>query len=239
MPLLETREVSKTYQLGNIDVPALRGVSLSIEPGEFTALWGPSGSGKSTLLNLLGLIDTPSSGQIILNGRNTADLRDAARARLRNESIGFIFQGFNLIPVLSALENVMLPLTIRGCPHRKARKAACQCLEEVGLASFSSHRPDQLSGGQRQRVAIARALVTSPLLVIADEPTANLDAATGLAVIEQMKALNHAMGVTFLFSTHDPRLLGHLQRIVALADGLLSPGAIPPVPQPSSQGVAV
>jgi putative ABC transport system ATP-binding protein len=219
MPLIETHELCKTYRLGEIEVPALRNISLRIEPGEFTALWGPSGSGKSTLLNLLGLIDTPSAGNIILNGRDTANMTDAARARLRNEGIGFIFQGFNLIPVLSALENVMLPLSIRGVSRTRAHCEADRRLAEVGLGKYTHHRPDQLSGGQRQRVAIARALVTNPLLIIADEPTANLDAATGLAVIEQMKALNHTLGVTFLFSTHDPRLLGHLQRIVRLSDG--------------------
>lgn len=237
MPLIRTHEVCKTYRLGTVAVPALRNISLTIEAGEFTALWGPSGSGKSTLLNLLGLIDTPDAGQIFLNGKDTARLGDAARARLRNEGIGFIFQGFNLIPVLSAVENVMLPLTIRGSSRREARRAALARLEEVGLATCAGHRPDQLSGGQRQRVAIARALVTGPLLVIADEPTANLDAATGLAVIEQMKALNQALGVTFLFSTHDPRLLGHLQRIVPLTDGAITASPLPTLIHPT-QGVA-
>ena len=233
MPLIETREVRKAYRLGDFDVPALRGISLTVDHGEFTALWGPSGSGKSTLLNLLGLIDTPTSGHIILNGKDTADMGDAARAALRNERIGFVFQGFNLVPVLSALENVMLPLTIRGVSRHKARTAASRRLAEVGLTEHASHRPDQLSGGQRQRVAIARALVTDPLLVIADEPTANLDAATGLAVIAQMRQLNRQDGVTFLFSTHDPRLLGHLQRIVHLCDGQIVSAAessIPAIP---------
>lgn len=239
MPLIETTELSKTYRLGDFDVPALRGVSLTVDHGEFTALWGPSGSGKSTLLNLLGLIDTPTSGRVLLNGQDTADMGDAARANLRNARIGFIFQGFNLVPVLSALENVMLPLTIRGVSRQRARTAAIRRLTEVGLAEHARHRPDQLSGGQRQRVAIARALVTDPLLVIADEPTANLDAATGLAVIEQMRQLNRLDGVTFLFSTHDPRLLGHLQRIVHLCDGQIVSAADSPIRDiPSAEGVA-
>jgi len=228
MALIKLQDVHKTYRLGSTDVPALRGVSLAIERGEFTALWGPSGSGKSSLLNLIGLVDRPSAGSVQIDGMDSGGLSDAARARLRNRAIGFVFQGFNLIAVLSALENVMLPLIIRGESHRRAHLLASQRLAEVGLADFARHRPDQLSGGQRQRVAIARALVTDPLLVVADEPTANLDARTGQQVIELMQALNRSRGVTFMFSTHDPRLADYMQRLIRLADGVLqdAPGSI-------------
>jgi putative ABC transport system ATP-binding protein len=219
MPLIQLQSVTKRYRLGNIEVPALRGIVLDIARGAFTALWGPSGSGKSSLLNLIGLVDMPSSGKVWLDGQDTATLDEAARANLRNRAIGFVFQGFNLLPVLSALENVMLPLTIRGASRGEARKAAEQRLADVGLASFAHHRPDQLSGGQRQRVAIARALVTDPLIVIADEPTANLDAQTGQQVIALMRELNHKLGVTFLFSTHDPRLIDAVDELIRLADG--------------------
>jgi putative ABC transport system ATP-binding protein len=218
-PLISLSAVSKHYQLGKIAVPALREVDLDIERGAFIALWGPSGSGKSSLLNLIGLVDMPSSGRVWLDGQDTAGLDDAARAGLRNRAIGFVFQGFNLIPVLSALENVMLPLTIRGSTRKAARLAAEQRLAEVGLADFAHHRPDQLSGGQRQRVAIARALVTDPLIVIADEPTANLDAHTGHQVIALMRELNRKQGVTFLFSTHDPRLIDAVDHLIRLTDG--------------------
>ncbi len=225
MALIQMQSVSKHYQLGHIEVPALRDIDLAIERGEFAALWGPSGSGKSSLLNLIGLIDMPSSGTLEIDGRDTAGLDDAARAKLRNHAIGFVFQGFNLIPVLSALENVMLPLTIRGTPRKTAHEAAQQRLAEVNLESFAHHRPDQLSGGQRQRVAIARALVTAPLIVIADEPTANLDAHTGQQVIALMRELNRSHGVTFVFSTHDPRLIDAVDRLIRLADGQIETAA--------------
>jgi putative ABC transport system ATP-binding protein len=221
MSLIELKNITKDYHLGRTIVPALRGVDLTLERGEFSAIWGPSGSGKSSLLNLIGLIDVPTAGAICLDGHDTATLDDGARATLRNRNIGFVFQNFNLIPVLSALENVMLPLTLRGMSRRRSEPAARLCLQEVGLADFRDHRPDQLSGGQRQRVAIARALVTEPLIVIADEPTANLDAATGHQVIELMRILNRKQGVTFLFSTHDPRLLDSVDRLIRLVDGRL------------------
>jgi putative ABC transport system ATP-binding protein len=223
MSLISLNGIEKHYRLGDVQVPALRGVDLDIARGEFAALWGPSGSGKSSLLNIVGLIDMPSAGTIRLDGRDTAGLDDAGRAQLRNQGIGFVFQGFNLIPVLSALENVMLPLTIRGSASKQARAAAERRLEEVGLARLARHRPDQLSGGQRQRVAIARALVTDPLVVLADEPTANLDANTGQQVIALMRELNRNQGVTFLFSTHDPRLIDAVDRLVRLSDGHITP----------------
>ncbi|HEX5126255.1 MAG TPA: ABC transporter ATP-binding protein [Rhodocyclaceae bacterium] len=219
MSLISLQAVSKNYRLGNIEVPALRGVNLNIERGEFAALWGPSGSGKSSLLNLIGLVDMPSAGSVWLDDHDTAGLDDDQRAELRNHAIGFVFQGFNLIPVLSALENVMLPLTIRGVARKTAHAAATRRLAEVSLSDFAHHRPDQLSGGQRQRVAVARALVTDPLIVIADEPTANLDAKTGHQIIALMRDLNHRLKVTFLFSTHDPRLIDEVDRLIRLADG--------------------
>ncbi len=219
MALIELSGVTKNYRLGEVSVAALRGVDLAIGRGEFAAIWGPSGSGKSTLLNLIGLIDQPSGGRLTLEGRDLAGLDDAQRATLRNRSVGFVFQNFNLLPVLSALENVMLPLVLRGTPRRDAQAAAQRRLAEVGLAAQLAQRPDQLSGGQRQRVAIARALVTDPLLVIADEPTANLDAGNGQRVVELMRELNRQQQVTFLFSTHDPRLIDCVDRLIRLSDG--------------------
>ncbi|MGC3962823.1 MAG: ABC transporter ATP-binding protein [Rhodocyclaceae bacterium] len=221
MSLIEVQELHRTYRLGATDVPAVRGIDLSVDAGEFAALWGPSGSGKSTLLNLIGLIDRPSAGAVHIDGTATSGLDDAALATLRNQHIGFVFQAFNLVSVLTALENVMLPLIIAGRPTAEARAVATQRLTDVGLSALARHRPDQLSGGQRQRVAIARALVCDPLLVIADEPTANLDAHTGQQVIGLMRELNRRRGVTFLFSTHDSRLLEQVDRVVTLSDGVL------------------
>lgn len=218
-PLVTIQSVTKDYKLGEVTVPALRGLDLEIRDGEFAAIWGPSGSGKTSLLNLIGLIDTPSSGRILVGGRNTATLSDDALAELRNHFVGFVFQTFNLIPVLTALENVQLPLQIRGVNNREARSAAGELLERVGLASLAGARPDQMSGGQRQRVAIARALVTSPAIVLADEPTANLDSETGQQIIDLMRELNEHRRVTFLFATHDPRLLDGVSRHICLADG--------------------
>jgi putative ABC transport system ATP-binding protein len=219
MPLIELKRVTKEYRLGRTTVHALRGIDLVFGRGEFTALWGPSGSGKSSLLNLVGLVDVPTAGSVILDGRDTAGLDDGERAELRNRRIGIVFQSFNLISVLTALENVMLPLTLAGVPSADARKAALLRLEQVCLDAQARQRPDQLSGGQRQRVAIARALVTNPLVVIADEPTANLDAGTGHQIIELMRSLNRTQSVTFLFSTHDPRLLDAVDRLVRISDG--------------------
>lgn len=222
MSLIHLQNVNKSYRLGHSTVPALRDISLTLERGEFAAVWGPSGSGKSSLLNTVGLLDTPDSGTLWLDGKATHGLDDRQRARLRNEQIGFVFQSFNLVPVLSALENVMLPLVLRGERHR-AREQALHLLRATGLGEQAHHRPDQLSGGQRQRVAIARALVGRPAIVIADEPTANLDAATSQRIIELMGQLNREYGVTFLFSTHDPRLIGAVQRLIRLEDGRLLP----------------
>ena len=218
MSSVKVQDVSKDYALGRTRVPALRGVSLRVEPGEFIAVAGPSGSGKSTLLNLIGCLDHPTSGRILIGEEDVATLRDNALSDLRSRKIGFIFQTFNLIPVLSALENVEFPLLFRR-NGKENRTRAHRALEQVGLGEFARHRPDELSGGQRQRVAVARALVTSPTLVLADEPTANLDSTTGQAIIDLMLHINRQASTTFVFSTHDPNVMRHAQRIVRLADG--------------------
>jgi putative ABC transport system ATP-binding protein len=224
MPLIEMTDIKKDYYLGETVVHALKGIDMTIDKGEFVAIWGPSGSGKTTLLNLVGAIDEPSKGKLFIEGQEVAILSDNRRTDLRNSSIGFIFQGFNLIPVLSALENVMLPLEIRGTSLSEARSKALKRLDEVGLSDFVSHRPDKMSGGQQQRVAIARALVTEPLIVIADEPTANLDSDTSRSIIGLMRNLNEKEKTTFVFSTHDQRLLDQVKRLIRLEDGKILNG---------------
>ena len=216
-------DVTKEYDLGRTKVPALRGVSLAVEPGEFMAVAGPSGSGKSTLLNLVGCLDRPTAGRVLVGGQDVAALGDDALSDLRARTIGFIFQTFNLIPVLSALENVEFPLLFRG-GRNAGRERALQALEAVGLKDFARHRPDELSGGQRQRVAVARALVTDPAIVLADEPTANLDSQTGETIIDLMLDINRRAGTTFIFSTHDPKVMAHAQRVVRLSDGRIVEG---------------
>ena len=219
MGILEFNNVKKEYRLGETMVRALRGVDLTVGKGEFIAVLGASGSGKTTLLNLAGAIDEPTEGEVRVNGQAISGMADNAKAELRNRTIGYIFQNFNLVSVLTALENVMLSLQIRGNRAADIRKEAAQRLDDVGLADFMRHRPDKLSGGQRQRVAIARALVTNPLLVLADEPTANLDHETAQSIIDLMKELNEKEGVTFLFSTHDQRLINEVKRVVRIDDG--------------------
>ncbi len=216
-PLLRLRDVHRRFHLGTTTVEALAGVTLDIHAGEFMAVWGPSGSGKSTLMNILGLLDAPSTGEVWFEGEGSRSLGDDALTDFRGRRIGFVFQSFNLVPVLSALENVMLPLQIGGEPD--ARERAGQALAEVGLERFVGSRPDQLSGGQRQRVAIARALGIRPRLVLADEPTANLDSENSRMVVDLMREMNRAHGVTFVFTTHDPRLLDHVDRKILLRDG--------------------
>lgn len=224
MSLIELKKVEKIYRMGETNVPALRGVDLTVGRGEFVSIWGPSGSGKTSLLNLVGIIDEPTSGEVRVAGEVLSGLNENQKAELRNRHIGFIFQNFNLVGVLSALENVMLPLQIRGVPVREARERALERLAEVELPDFIHHRPDRMSGGQRQRVAIARALVTEPSLVIADEPTANLDSGTSHRIIELMRRLNDAQGTTFIFATHDQRLLDQVKRLIRLEDGLIVGG---------------
>jgi len=221
MALVEMNGVTKDYQMGETTVHALKGVTMQIHKGDFMSVWGPSGSGKTTLLNLIGSIDEPTSGDLRFNGIRLSTFSDDAKSELRNRSIGFIFQTFNLIPVLSALENVMLPLQIGGFSTREALTKAIYRLEQVGLSEFVKHRPDKLSGGQQQRVSIARALVMKPSLVIADEPTANLDSETAMKIVDLMRKLNSGERTTFIFSTHDQRLLNTMDRRIRMEDGLV------------------
>jgi len=218
--IVEIRAVIKEYPLGNQVVPALRGVDLTIERGEFTTIAGPSGSGKTTLLNLIGCIDTPTSGMVVVNGQQTSSLNDRALTRLRLQSLGFIFQSFNLIPVLDVFQNVEFPLLLQGTKSTLERKKEVEdVIQKVGLQPYLHHRPNELSGGQRQRVAIARALVTRPAIVLADEPTANLDSTTGSSIIDLMRELNRNEKITFIFSTHDHQVMNRADRIVRIADG--------------------
>jgi putative ABC transport system ATP-binding protein len=217
VPILSLDKVVKRYPMGQTEVLALKGVSLTVESGELLAFAGPSGSGKTTLLNIVGCLDQASEGEVVLDGQRVNGLGAAELGRLRAEKVGFVFQSFNLIPVLSALENVELALRLGGQAPDRAR--AEQALVDVGLADQLHRRPNQLSGGQQQRVAIARALVKAPKLVIADEPTANLDSVNGAAVLDLMRKLNEERGATFLFSTHDNLVLSRVNRIVRLRDG--------------------
>ena len=216
-PICQLSGVRKTYGEGVLEVHAIRDIDLEIQPGEFTAFVGPSGSGKTTLLNQIGCLDKPTAGSVTIDGQETGGLGERALAKLRGDRIGFIFQSFNLIPVLTAVENVELAMQLAGKPGGRA--AAVALLDKVGLAGLETRRPNQLSGGQQQRVAIARALVKEPTLVIADEPTANLDSESGRQVLELMRRLNADLGVTFLFSTHDRLVMEHAARIVRMRDG--------------------
>jgi putative ABC transport system ATP-binding protein len=224
MALIEMQNIAKDYHLGETVVHALKGIDLEIEKGDFIGIWGPSGSGKTTLLNLIGAIDEPTEGRLMIRDCDIHTLSDNQRSELRNQTIGFIFQGFNLIPVLSALENVMLPLEIMGVAEAEAKAKALNRLAEVGLSEFVAHRPFKMSGGQQQRVAIARALAAEPSLVIADEPTANLDSETARTIIHLMRELNERDGTTFLFSTHDQRLLDQVKHLIRLEDGRIVNG---------------
>lgn len=219
MILLE--KATKVYQLGKYEVEALKGVDLEVEEGEFISVCGPSGSGKSTLLNLIGCIDTPTSGNVSILGKDLSEFSDAALSKLRNNTIGFIFQTFNLIPVLTAFENVEYPLVISGMSRGERVNRVASMLYEVGLEDFSKHRPDELSGGQRQRVAIARALVIGPKMVLADEPTANLDSVTGIEILDLMQKMNEEHKTTFIFSTHDPKIEKYARKIYHMVDGVL------------------
>jgi putative ABC transport system ATP-binding protein len=219
--VLQLRGVHKSYHLGTHVVNALRGVSLALQPGEMLALTGPSGSGKSTLLNIAGLIDTPDSGEITLQGSPVGQVGGREATLLRRDAIGFVFQSFNLVPVMTVAENVDYPLFIAGVPAAERRRRVTAMLDAVGLGEHARHRPDALSGGQRQRVAIARALIKRPALVIADEPTASLDSHTADQVLDLMREQGHAHGAAFLVATHDARALGRCDRALALLDGAL------------------
>ena len=219
MSVIELQDVTRVYKIGEVETHALRGVNLTIEAGEFTAIVGPSGSGKTTMLQLMGCLDRPTDGRLHINGQDVTQLNPSKRADLRKETIGFVFQFFALIPGLTAYENVELPLLLSGTKKAVRRARANELLEAVGLSDRARHRPDQMSGGEQQRVAIARALATHPVLVLADEPTANLDTENGHQIMEIMQRLNQETGTTFIFATHDPRVIPFARRVVEVRDG--------------------
>ena len=223
MSIVSVEHVSKDYMLGKTVVPALRDVSLLVGKGEFLSIAGPSGSGKTTLLNLVGCVDTPTAGRVVVAGQDTARLSERALTELRLRTLGFIFQSFNLVSVLTVFQNVEFPLLLQGGQTRKERvDRVLALLDAVGIAEHARHRPSELSGGQRQRVAIARALVTRPAIVLADEPTANLDSETGGNIIDLMKEMNRRDGTTFIFSTHDPKVMAHASALVRIEDGRIA-----------------
>jgi putative ABC transport system ATP-binding protein len=223
MSVVEITDVKKHYMLGETRVDALRGVSMVVEKGEFLAIAGPSGSGKSTILNMIGCIDNPSEGKVMIDGTEVEHLSDTELTRYRRVKIGFIFQSFNLIPVLNVYENIEFPLLLRRSMTKKDReKIVMRFVEEVQLSDRLKNKPNELSGGQRQRVAIARALVTNPLIILADEPTANLDSDTGHKIVDLMRQINETEKTTFIFSTHDGHIMEHARRVVSLRDGLLA-----------------
>ncbi len=219
MSIVSVRNLTREYPQGTHTVHALRGVDLDIEPGEFTVLMGPSGSGKTTLLNLIGALDEPTAGTVTIDGRELSAMSSGERSDLRLERLGFVFQSYNLIPVLSAFENAEFVLMLRGMGKSERTQRVMETLHAVGLEGMEDRRPNQLSGGQQQRVAVARAIAGKPALVLADEPTANLDSKTSGELIELMKALNEQHGVTFLFATHDPSVMAAAKRVVRLVDG--------------------
>ncbi len=219
MDAIQIEKVSKVYRIGNVETHALNGVSLNMSEGEFTALVGPSGSGKTTLLQLIGCLDKPDQGAVKIKGQDVTRLNANQRADLRRAEIGFIFQFFALVPVLNAYENVELPLLLNGVKSGERRERVMELLKAVGLSDRVKHRPDQMSGGEQQRVAIARALAPRPLMVLADEPTANLDTENGKQAMEIMKQLNEKTGTAFIFATHDPRVVAFARRVIRLRDG--------------------
>ncbi|WP_309244470.1 ABC transporter ATP-binding protein [Micromonospora parastrephiae] len=233
-PAIEAVDVSRTYQLDGVSVEALRGVSLTVRPGDHVALVGPSGSGKSTLMHLLGGLDRPSGGRLVIGGRDVSVLSPPEMATLRNETIGFVFQAFHLLPRTSAVENVALPLVYRGVSARQRRERAAAMLGRVGLGHRLDHRPNQMSGGEQQRVAIARALVTEPTVLLADEPTGNLDSVTGAAVLELLEQLNAESGVALVMVTHDQEVAARAQRRITMRDGVVVADSDAPHDRPLS-----
>ncbi len=221
MEVTKVTNATRIFKIGEVETRALRGVNLTIQNGEFTALVGPSGSGKTTLLQLIGLLDQPTTGSVTINGQDATNLSRNQRADLRKDAIGFVFQFFALIPTLTAYENIEMPLLLNGTKPAQRKARVNEMLEAVGLTDRTHHRPDQLSGGQQQRVAVARALATNPKLILADEPTANLDTENGRQVMDIMQKLNKDTGVTFVFATHDPRVISYANRVVTLQDGLI------------------
>jgi len=237
--MIQVRDLRKTYRMGEIDVPALRGVSFNIRRGEFTAIMGPSGSGKSTLMNLLGCLDTPSGGQYLLDGLPVDQLDRNLLAAVRNRKIGFVFQQFNLLPRQTALENVALPLVyLGGVPTAERLERAAQVLEQVGLGERMQHRPKELSGGQQQRVAIARALITRPALLLADEPTGNLDSKSSVEILALFEELNR-QGITVVLVTHEPDVAAHAARVLTVRDGLIDGDTATQRPAPSANAPSI
>jgi putative ABC transport system ATP-binding protein len=223
MSLIKLSGLKKIYQQGKIEVPALRGIDMEIESGEFTTIFGPSGSGKTTLLNMIGCLDKSTAGEIIFDGHSINDLENKELAEVRRYNLGFIFQSYNLIPVLTAFENVEFAIRLIEKHSKKERRdRVMSLLEEVGLGEMADRRPNELSGGQKQRVAIARALIKEPKLVLADEPTANLDSQTSKEVLELMKEMNEELNTTFIFSTHDPQVMDYARRLIEIKDGKIS-----------------
>jgi len=221
VPAIKFENVWKIYKLGTVEVAALRGLSIEIKRGEHLAMMGPSGSGKSTFLHLAGALDRPTRGRVLIEGRDPSKLNDDELSKLRNRYIGFVFQTFNLIPRLTALENVMLPLVVRGVNGSERRKRAIEALEQVGLGDRINHRPTELSGGEQQRVAIARAIVTRPRIVLADEPTGNLDSASAKEIVKVLSRLNRELGITLIVVTHDPEVASAAERMVKIRDGVI------------------
>ena len=228
MPIVETRELKKRYRLGNQEVHALNGVSLRAEHGEFIAIMGRSGSGKSTLLNLIGCLDRPTSGKVVLNGLDVSSAPGRDLPKIRREQVGFVFQNFNLIPTFRAVDNVMLPLRYARLPAAEARQRAVEMLEAVDMGRRLNHRPPELSGGEQQRVAIARALVNRPSVVLADEPTGEVDSETAGAIIRLMKHMNETQGQTFLIVTHDVMIAEHVTRLIRMKDGKIESDTLTP-----------
>ncbi|WP_303883500.1 ABC transporter ATP-binding protein [Acetomicrobium mobile] len=222
MALIEVKDVRKVYRMDGVEFEALKGVSFSIEKGEFVIIMGPSGSGKSTLMHILGALDVPTSGSYLLDDREITDMTRDELARVRNAKIGFIFQGFNLLPRMNAMENVELPMLYAGLPAAERKRKAEEALELVGLLDWADHRPNQLSGGQQQRVAIARALVNDAPLLLADEPTGSLDSKTGAQVMEMLVSLNEKRGITVVLVTHDSNIASYGKRVIGVLDGLIS-----------------
>jgi putative ABC transport system ATP-binding protein len=220
-PIIRVEDVRKRYRLGDEEVWALKGISLDVARGEFLSIIGPSGSGKSTLFNQIGALDVPTSGRVIFEGHSIFDLSEPQQAWFRCNKIGYIFQTFNLVPVMTALQNVTLPMLFRGTPPQEAERRGREILERVGLGERGHHRPFELSGGQQQRVAVARALANQPAVILADEPTGNLDTRTGTAIVDLLKGLNAEFGVTVICSTHDPKMITSSRRVCWIRDGCL------------------
>jgi len=220
-PVIDIRDLTKAYQMGEVEVHALRGVSMQVMPGEMVAIMGPSGSGKSTLMNMLGCLDTPTSGEYYLEGAAVSDLNDRGLTSIRRHKVGFVFQTYNLLPRTSALVNVEIPLIYGGVPRRQRRQRAIEALEVVGLGDRLHHQPNELSGGEQQRVAVARSLASEPAIILADEPTGNLDTRSGEEVMAVFQKLNRERGITVILVTHDPDIARHAERIVWVRDGLV------------------